>query len=36
MTVIATITLFVEFLLTRLERRLLSWRPPSQSEATVI
>jgi NitT/TauT family transport system permease protein len=36
MTVIATITLFVEFLLTRLERRLLSWRPPSQSEAAVI
>jgi NitT/TauT family transport system permease protein len=32
MLVIAVITLFVEFLLTRLERRLLSWRPPSQTE----
>ena len=36
MLVIAVITLFVEFLLTRLERRLLSWRPPSQSEAARI
>jgi NitT/TauT family transport system permease protein len=36
MFVIAVITLFVEFLLTRLERRLLSWRPPSQSEAVAI
>ncbi|HWG28758.1 ABC transporter permease [Actinospica sp.] len=36
MFVIAVITLIVEFLLTRLERRLLSWRPPSQSEAVAI
>ncbi|HTJ70153.1 MAG TPA: ABC transporter permease [Actinospica sp.] len=36
MFVIAVITLFVEFLLTRLERRLLSWRPPSQTEAAAI
>jgi NitT/TauT family transport system permease protein len=36
MIVIAVITLFAEFLLTRLERRLLSWRPPSPSEATAI
>ena len=36
MIVIAVITLIVEFLLTRLERRLLSWRPPSHSETTAI
>jgi NitT/TauT family transport system permease protein len=36
MFVIAVITLIVEFLLTRLERRLLSWRPPSPSEAVAI
>jgi len=36
MIVIAVITLFAEFLLTRLERRLLSWRPPSPSEAAAI
>jgi len=36
MIVIAVITLIAEFLLTRLERRLLSWRPPSHSEAAGI
>jgi NitT/TauT family transport system permease protein len=36
MFVIAVITLAVEFLLARLERRLLSWRPPSQSETAAI
>ena len=36
MIVIAVITLCAEFLLTRLERRLLSWRPPSPSEAAAI
>ena len=36
MIVIALITLCAEFLLTRLERRLLSWRPPSPSEAAAI
>ena len=36
MFVIAVITLAVEFFLTRLERRLLSWRPPSPSEAAAI
>jgi NitT/TauT family transport system permease protein len=36
MIVIAVITLFAEFLLTRLERRLLSWRPPSPSEAAAV
>ncbi|MBR7827349.1 ABC transporter permease [Actinospica sp. MGRD01-02] len=36
MFVIAAITLVVEFLLTRLERRLLSWRPPSPTEAAAI
>jgi NitT/TauT family transport system permease protein len=36
MIVIAVITLIAEFLLTRLERRLLAWRPPSPSEATAI
>ena len=36
MIVIAVITLFAEFLLTRLERRLLSWRPPSPSEASAV
>lgn len=36
MFVIAAITLVVEFLLTRVERRLLSWRPPSPSEAAAI
>lgn len=36
MIVIAVITLAAEFLLTRLERRLLSWRPPSPSEAAAV
>jgi len=36
MFVIALITLVVEFFLTRLERRLLSWRPPSPTEAAAI
>ena len=36
MFVIAVITLVVEFFLTRLERRLLSWRPPSPTEAAAI
>jgi NitT/TauT family transport system permease protein len=36
MIVIAVITLIAEYLLTRLERRLLAWRPQSQSEAAAI
>ena len=36
MIVIAVITLAAEFLLTRLERRLLSWRPPSPAEAAAV
>ncbi len=36
MLVISVITLIAEFLLTMLERRLLSWRPPSPSEAVAI
>jgi NitT/TauT family transport system permease protein len=36
MLVISVITLIAEFLLTLLERRLLSWRPPSPSEAAAI
>jgi NitT/TauT family transport system permease protein len=36
MIVIAVITLIAEFLLTRLERRLLSWRPPSHAESAAI
>ncbi|MGH3416394.1 MAG: ABC transporter permease [Actinocrinis sp.] len=36
MFVISVITLVAEFLLTLLERRLLSWRPPSPSEAVAI
>jgi NitT/TauT family transport system permease protein len=36
MIVIAVITLIAEFLLTRVERRLLSWRPPSPSEAAAV
>ena len=36
MIVIAVITLFAEFLLTRLERRLLSWRPPSPAESAQV
>jgi NitT/TauT family transport system permease protein len=36
MLVISVITLIAEFLLTFVERRLLSWRPPSPSEAIAI
>jgi NitT/TauT family transport system permease protein len=36
MIVIAVITLCAEFLLTKVERRLLSWRPPSPTEAAVV
>lgn len=36
MLVIAVITLVAEFLLTFVEKRLLSWRPPAPSEATAI
>ncbi|MBS2963045.1 ABC transporter permease [Actinocrinis puniceicyclus] len=36
MLVISVITLVAEFLLTLLERRLLSWRPPSPAEAAAI
>ena len=37
MIVIAVITLFAEFLLARVERRLLSWRPPSSpAEAAAV
>jgi len=36
MLVIAVITLLGEFVLTFVERRLLSWRPPSPSEAVAI
>ena len=36
MLVISVITLIAEFLLTLLERRLLSWRPPSPSETAAI
>ena len=33
MAIMATITLVAEFLITLLEKRVLSWRPPSHSEA---
>ncbi|HZP54647.1 ABC transporter permease [Actinocrinis sp.] len=36
MLVISVITLIAEFVLTFVERRLLSWRPPSPSEAVAI
>jgi NitT/TauT family transport system permease protein len=36
MLVVAVITLVAEFLITQLEKRLLSWRPPSPSEAMAI
>jgi NitT/TauT family transport system permease protein len=36
MFVIAIIVLIAEWLITKLERRLLSWRPPSPSESAVI
>ncbi|MEV7026679.1 ABC transporter permease [Kitasatospora sp. NPDC093558] len=36
MAVIAVIVLIAEWLITKLERRLLSWRPPSASESAVI
>ena len=32
MAIMAAVTLTAEYLITRLERRVLSWRPPSQSE----
>ena len=34
MVIMAVITLVAEYLITLLERRVLSWRPPSQSEIT--
>jgi NitT/TauT family transport system permease protein len=36
MLVVSVITLVAEFLITLLERRLLSWRPPAQSDAIAI
>jgi NitT/TauT family transport system permease protein len=36
MLVIAVITLVAEYLITLLERRLLSWRPPAQSDSTAV
>ncbi|PYC81159.1 ABC transporter permease [Streptomyces tateyamensis] len=36
MSVIAVIALTAEWLITRLERRLLSWRPPAPSESAAI
>jgi NitT/TauT family transport system permease protein len=36
MLVISVITLVAEYLLTLLEKRVLSWRPPTQSEAAAI
>ncbi|WP_220140215.1 ABC transporter permease [Kitasatospora acidiphila] len=36
MAVIAVIALTAEWLITRLERRLLSWRPPASSESPAI
>lgn len=36
MLVVAVITLIAEYLITLLERRLLSWRPPSPSEGAAI
>ena len=36
MAIISVITLIAEWLLTLLERRVLSWRPPSRSEAASI
>jgi NitT/TauT family transport system permease protein len=36
MLVVSVITLVAEFLITLLEKRLLSWRPPAQSDAIAI
>jgi NitT/TauT family transport system permease protein len=36
MLVVAVITLVAEYLITLLERRLLAWRPQTQSEAAAI
>jgi NitT/TauT family transport system permease protein len=36
MLVISVMTLSAEFLITLLERRLLSWRPPAPSEVMAI
>jgi NitT/TauT family transport system permease protein len=36
MLVVSVITMVAEFLITRLEKRLLSWRPPSSAEASGI
>jgi NitT/TauT family transport system permease protein len=36
MLIMAVVTLVAEYLLTLLERRVLSWRPPSRSEAQAI
>ena len=36
MTIMAVVTLAAEYLITLLERRVLSWRPPNRSEAQAI
>jgi NitT/TauT family transport system permease protein len=36
MAIMAVVTLVAEFLLTLLEKRVLAWRPPSQSESAAI
>jgi NitT/TauT family transport system permease protein len=36
MLIMAAVTLVAEYLLTLLEKRVLSWRPPSRSEAQAI
>ncbi len=36
MLVVSVITMVAEYLITRLEKRLLSWRPPSRAEASGI
>jgi NitT/TauT family transport system permease protein len=36
MAIMAVITLAAEYLITRFERRVLSWRPPSQAESAGI
>ena len=36
MFVIAALVLIVEFVIERVERRLLAWRPKAQSEAVMV
>jgi NitT/TauT family transport system permease protein len=36
MLVVSVITLVAEFLITLLEKRLLAWRPPSQTDVVAI